>query len=152
MQLQRILVTVDLSRFDQPAMEMATSLARHSGATLVIVHVHESPTAYGGDVYQGELNPPEEKLRQMLGAIVPHDAGVAYEHHLIQGEGMAALENSDIARTIVRFADLRDVDLIVTSTHGRTGLRRILMGSVVEQIVSQSTRPVLTVKLPKQPT
>lgn len=149
--LQRILVAVDLSRFDGPALEMATSLARDSGARLMIVHVHEPPTAYGGDVYEGELNPPEKKLRQMLAEIVPRQAGVACEHHLIQGEGKAALENSDIARTIVRFADLWDVDLIVVSTHGRTGLRRILMGSVAEQIVSRSTHPVLTVKLPEQP-
>lgn len=150
MQLQRILVTVDFSKYDQPALEMATSFARDSGATLLIVHVHESPMAYGGDVYDGELNPSESKLRQMLAAIVPADASVVHEHHFIQGEGTASLADTDIARAITQFADEKDVDLIITSTHGRSGLRRTLMGSVADKIIGRATRPVLTVKLPKQ--
>lgn len=151
MQLQRILVTVDFSKYDQAALDMATSLARDSGAKLLIVHVHESPMAYGGDVYNGELNPSEEKLRRMLAAIFPADASVAHEHHFIQGEGTASLADTDVARAISRFADENDVDLIVTSTHGRSGLRRAFVGSVVEKFVARATRPVLTVKLPKQP-
>ena len=150
-QLKRILVAVDLSKYDQPALEMAASLARDSGAKLLIIHVHESPMAYGGDVYDGELNPSEEKLRQMLAAIMPDDASVAHEHHFIRGEGTAAIADTDIARAICGFADEQDVDLIVTSTHGRSGLRRALVGSVAEKVVSHATRPVVTVKLPKQP-
>ena len=151
MEFQQILVAVDFSKYDQPAMEMATMLARDSGAKLLIVHVHESPLAYGGDVYEGELNPSKEKLRQMLAAIVPTDQTVAHEHCLIHGEGTSTLEDTDIARAIASFADQHEVDLIVTSTHGRSGLRRIFMGSVAEKIVSRSARPVLSVKLPQEP-
>ena len=151
MQLKRILVTVDFSKYDHPAVQMATSLARDNAAILLILHVHESPMAYGGAVYQGDLNPSEQKLRQMLTAIVPEDANVAYEHHFIQAEGTAPLADTDIARAICRFAEQQQVDLIVTSTHGRSGLRRTFLGSVAEKIVARASRPVLTVKLPGQP-
>lgn len=151
MRLRRIAVTVDFSAYDRPALEMATSLARDSGAKLLIVHVHESPMAYGGDVYQGDLNPSTAKLREMLAAVVPNDREIPCEHHLIAGEGTSTLEDTDVARAIARFADQHDVDLIVTSTHGRSGLRRVLLGSVAEKIVSRSARPVLTLKLPQQP-
>ena len=124
--MQRILVTVDFSKFDEPTLEMATSL------------------------YDGELNPSEEKLRQMLVAIVPDDASVAHEHHFIQGGGTASLADTDIASAISRFADEKDVDLIVTSTHGRSGFLRAFVGSVAAKIVGRATRPVLTVKLPQQ--
>ena len=147
MRLQQILVTVDFSKYDEPALETATSLARESGAKLLIVHVRESPMSYGGEVYQGDLNPPPEKLQQMLGAIMPSDRSVPHEHHLLQGAGTASLEDSDIANAIIRFADEHDVDLLVTSTHGRSGLRRMFLGSVAEKLISRSTRPVLTVKL-----
>lgn len=82
--------------------------------------------------------------------IVPDDAKVAHERHFIQGEGTASLADTDIARAISRFADEKDVDLIVTSTHGRSGFLRALMGSVAPKVVGRATRPVLTVKLPNQ--
>jgi nucleotide-binding universal stress UspA family protein len=151
MELKRILVTVDFSKYDQPAVEMATSLARDCGASLLILHVHESPMAYGGAVYEGDLNPSEQRLRQMLAAIAPEDTAINYEHRFIYAEGTATLADTDIARAICRFADDENADLIVVSTHGRSGLRRTLMGSVAEKIVARATRPVLTVKLPSQP-
>jgi nucleotide-binding universal stress UspA family protein len=66
---------------------------------------------------------------------------VTVEHHLKEG---------DPATEILRLAEERKVDVIVMGTHGRTGLGRLLMGSVAEQIVRKAPCPVLTVRLPQR--
>jgi nucleotide-binding universal stress UspA family protein len=104
------------------------------------VHVEELPVAYGGgEAYYGTLGPTPQELRMMLEAIRPTDPTVACEHHLIPGEPASAL---------VGFAEEKNVDLIVMGTHGRTGLKRILMGSVAEAVVRSAPCPVLTYRQP----
>jgi nucleotide-binding universal stress UspA family protein len=138
MKLKKILFPTDFSHTGDAALEMASALARDSGATILIVHVEESPNVYaGGEFYYGIPNPPTEELRRMLEEVRPVDAGVAYEHRLLSG---------DPAGTIVRLAEEEDVDMIVLGTHGRTGLLRMLMGSVAEAIVRHAKCPVLTYK------
>jgi len=68
---------------------------------------------------------------------VPTDPAVPYEHHLLIGNPATA---------IVHLAETENVDLIVLPTHGRTGLMRLLMGSVAEEVVRKARCPVLTVK------
>jgi nucleotide-binding universal stress UspA family protein len=117
---------------------MATSLARDSGAKLLIVHVEEPPTAYGGgELYYGIPEPVTEDLRKMLTKVVPTDPQVPFEHRLITGEP---------AEAVVRLAKDEGVDLIVMGTHGRSGISRLLMGSVAEAIVRRAPCPVLTYK------
>jgi len=70
---------------------------------------------------------------------VPSDPSVSFEHKLLAGDPAAA---------IVEAADQENVDLIVLGTHGRTGLTRLLMGSVAENVVRKAKCPVLTVKHP----
>jgi nucleotide-binding universal stress UspA family protein len=117
---------------------MATSLARDAGATLIIAHVEEAPHVYaGGEFYYGIPNPPTDELRRMLEEVRPTDPAVPYEHRLLSGEPAA---------TIVRLAKDEGVDMIVMGTHGRTGLLRMLMGSVAEAVVRRADCPVLTYK------
>ena len=119
---------------------MATALARDAAAKLVIVHAEEPPAAYGGgDLYYGMPEPARDELLKMLHKVEPTDPAVSYEHRLITG---------DPAHAIVRFAKDEDIDMIVMGTHGRTGLRRLLMGSVAEAIVRRAGCPVLTYKQP----
>ena len=135
---KKILFPTDFSHTGDAALEMATSLARDTGATLMIAHVEEAPNVYaGGEFYYGIPNPPTEELRRMLEEVKPTDPGVKYEHRLLTG---------DPASTIVRLADEEDVDLIVMGTHGRTGIIRVLMGSVAEVIVRRAKCPVVTYK------
>jgi nucleotide-binding universal stress UspA family protein len=134
--LSRILVPVDFSEFDAPALALATSLAKGSGAELLIVHVEESPAAYGeGALYYGLPQPSMDTLRQMLQDLHPPDATVRHQHQFLRGQP---------ADTIVGTAATEKVDLIVMSTHGRTGLFRLLMGSVAESVVRSAPCPVLT--------
>lgn len=134
----KILFPTDFSTLGQTALEMATSLARDRGAKLLIVHVEEPPVAYGG----GEMNygieePNRGELQRMLSEVVPTDTTVGYEHRLCTGSPAGA---------IVHLAEKEGVDMIVMPTHGRTGLVRLLMGSVAEEVVRKAKCPVLTVK------
>ena len=138
MKAKKILFPTDFSHTGDAALALATSLARDTGATLLIVHAEEPPTAYGGgELYYGIPEPATEDLRKMLHKIEPTDPAVPFEHRLITG---------DPAHAVVRLAKEEDVDMIVIGTHGRTGLSRMLMGSVAEAIVRRAECPVLTYK------
>ena len=138
MNAPKILYPTDFSTTGQTALEMATSLARDRGATLIIMHVEEPPMAYGGgELYYGIEEPDREDLRRMLAEVVPTDPAVPCEHRLMIGSPATA---------IIEMAEREGVELIVMATHGRTGLLRVLMGSVAEEVVRKAKCPVLTVK------
>jgi len=143
MHADKILFPTDFSPASEKALSWATSLARDSGATITIVHVEEPPLAYGGgEMYIG-LNEQatEGELRRLLVQVVPHDHQVPFEHKLLVGNP---------ADAIVHAAEEENADLIVMGTHGRTGLTRLLMGSVAEAVVRRAKCPVLTVKQPAE--
>jgi nucleotide-binding universal stress UspA family protein len=134
----KILFPTDFSTTGRPALEMAASLARDRKARLLIVHVEEPPVAYGGgEFYYGSLEPDHAELERMLKDVVPTDSAVPVEHRMIVGSPAAS---------IVYLAEKEGVDLIVMPTHGRTGLSRLLMGSVAEEVVRKAKCPVLTIK------
>ena len=138
MTAHRILFPTDFSTAGQAALEMATSLARDRGAKLLIAHVEEPPMAYGGgELYYGIEQPNRDDLRRMLAEVLPTDPAVGYEHRLMVGSPATA---------IVHLAEKEAVDMIVMPTHGRTGVLRLLMGSVAEEVVRKAKCPVLTVK------
>jgi len=142
MQAKKILFPTDFSTSSDAALKYATTLARDMGATLVIVHIEEPPAAYGGgEMYYGLPDPDVAALKKMLEAIKPTDPAVTFEHRLVTGQP---------AREIVELAKEDGVDLIVMGTHGRTGLGRILMGSVAEAVIRRAPCPVFTFKEPPQ--
>ncbi len=138
MNLKSILVSTDFSTCSESALAMATALARDSGAKLFIVHVEEIPLATGSAEYLYSVpEPATAELKKLLSEVVPKDPNIPYEHHLLAG---------DPAEAIIRMAEQENIDMIVIGSHGRTGLTRLLMGSVAEAIVRRATCPVLTVK------
>ncbi|MFV1967344.1 MAG: universal stress protein [Pirellulaceae bacterium] len=142
MKASKILFPSDFSHTGDAALALAASLARDTGATLLIVHVEEPPIAYGGgELYYGISNPATEDLRRMLNEVRPTDPGIPCEHFLITG---------DPATAIARFAEEQGVDFIVMGTHGRTGLSRLLMGSVAESVVGRAKCAVLTLRQPAE--
>jgi nucleotide-binding universal stress UspA family protein len=137
---RKILFPTDFSHTGDAALELATTLARERGATLLIVHVQEPPAAYGcGEMYYGMPDPVTEDLEKMLERVVPTDADVPFRHMMVTGEPATA---------ITRIAEDEGVELIVMGTHGRTGLMRLLMGSNAEMVVRHAKCPVLTYKQP----
>jgi len=120
---------------------MALTLARDYGARLVLCHVHQLPTVVYGEFGVAPPEPPEtvDELRERLSRLRPADPTIPVEHHMIEGEP---------AQEIVRLAADSHCDMIVLGTHGRTGLARLLMGSVAEQVMRRAPCPVLTIKTP----
>jgi len=135
--IHTVLHPTDFSLRSDRALELACSLVRDYGGRLVLLHVLPAPVAVG------PLSPDPDALRagarnQLDQIAIPaHDVPV--ERRLAEG---------DPATEILRVSGEVAADLIVMSTHGRTGLGRLLMGSVAEQVMRQATCPVLTVRTP----
>jgi universal stress protein A len=138
--IRTILHPTDFSPYSNYAFRLACSLARDYGAKVVVLHVAEPPMAFATEGVL--IQPPEthlESIREELEQVRPNDPNFPVEHRLVQGESVAE---------ILAVADEIKSDVIVLGTHGRTGLGRLLMGSVAEQVVRQAKCPVLTVKTP----
>jgi nucleotide-binding universal stress UspA family protein len=130
-----ILFPTDFSTASDAALVHAESLARQMNARLLIVHVEEPPLAYGGgELYYGLPEPSSERILKMLEDVKPSDPSVPYTHRLTMG---------DPAGEVVRIAEDEGVEMIIIGTHGRTGMTRLLMGSVAEAIVRRAPCPVL---------
>jgi universal stress protein A len=130
-----IVFPTDFSTASDAALVHAAALARQSGGRLLIVHVEEPPLAYGGgELYYGLPEPSSERILKMLEDVRPADPAVPFTHRLTMG---------DPAAEIVRIAGDENAEMIVLGTHGRTGITRLLMGSVAEAIVRRAPCPVL---------
>ena len=130
-----ILVPTDFSTASDAVLPQAEALAKQKSASLLILHVEEPPLAYGGgELYYGLPEPNSERILKMLDNVRPSDQTVAFTHRLAMG---------DPAGEIVRIAAEEGVEMIVLGTHGRSGLTRMLMGSVAESVVRRAPCPVL---------
>ena len=130
-----ILVPTDFSTASDAALPHAEALAKQKSASLLILHVEETPLAYGGgELYYGLPEPTSERILAMLEQVRPSDPTVAFTHRLTMG---------DPAGEIVRIAAEEGAEMIVLGTHGRSGMSRMLMGSVAEAVVRRAPCPVL---------
>jgi len=143
--IRTILHPTDFSQYSDYAFLLACALARDYADRLIVLHVLERPVlTYSGVMTAPPPPPPSPEQRrsvqEQLHRILPSDPTIAVEHLLVEG---------DPATGILQVAQERQCDLIVMGTHGRTGLGRLLMGSVAEQIVRKASCPVLTLKTPQ---
>ncbi len=120
---------------------MAYSLARDHGARLILLHVVPAGTyeiTNLAQLGQGEsMQQFEEGIRRELQNLCPPDGRVQPDYKLAEGDPAAAIN---------KVAEETAANLIVLGTHGRTGLRRVLMGSVAEHVLRSAPCPVLVVK------
>jgi nucleotide-binding universal stress UspA family protein len=141
--IRTILHPTDFSERSGSALRLACALTRDYGARLVVLHVATPP-----DVIYSEgalpLDPEVfyREAKERLDRLEVPEGNVRAERRFEEG---------DPATEILRVAPEVNADLIVMGTHGRTGLGRLLMGSVAEQIVRKASCPVLTVKTPFAP-
>ena len=136
-----ILCPIDFSADSEATLSLASTLAEIWNAQLHLVHVHEIPfaTADGGLVFRGSLEECTTAEAKQLARVRPTKDGLC-QHYLTVGEP---------ADELLCYADAHKIDLIVLGTHGRTGIRRLLMGSVAEAVVRGASCPVLTLKIPR---
>lgn len=143
--IHKILHPTDFSKGAEPATELAIEMARRFDAELTFLHVYGTPVQMGpfGDGY---ALPPEllQKLREdterALEGLVLRATYAGVRARTLSTDG-------NVAESIVSLAG-DNVDLIVMGTHGRTGLKHLLLGSVAERILRSAPCPVLTVREP----
>lgn len=136
--IQSILTPTDFSDRASKALKYAVSFARAYKAKLILLHVVE-PVSYAGEYgYLSLENQAAEAAKELdkVKATIGDDVPV----ECVTRIGRAFQE-------VTEFADEKNVDMLVISTHGYTGLKHVLMGSVAEQIVRYAPCPVLTVRL-----
>lgn len=125
---QRVMVPLDGSELAQVALGHALDLCQACDATLVLLHVR--------DARQGSA----EASQRYLEFLRRQHAGrnVAIE---------LALREGPVAEAIIRAADEQKIDVIAMATHGRSGLQRVVYGSVAEQVLHHSAKPVLLIRV-----
>ncbi|HMF12052.1 MAG TPA: universal stress protein [Gemmataceae bacterium] len=135
--IRTIVHPTDLPEQSSNAFELASALARDYDARLVLLHI-AAPTEVVGEavVVTAPADNQEELRDKVLGATEPH-TDHRVEHRFTQG---------DAATEILRAAQEERADLIMMSSHGRTGLGQL--GSAAEQVVRKAPCHVLTVEFP----
>ena len=150
LQLKRILLPTDFSGCANYALPYAAAIARAVGATIICVHVVEPivpAVGYSGLAEPMPIADMSEQLEDSAERELPQFAECDDFHGLRIEE---VIVHGDAAAEIVRVASEQNVDLIVVSSHGRTGLGRIIFGSTAEAVVRHASCPVLVVKPPPQ--
>lgn len=148
MTLERILAPIDFSEHSRKALDYAAQWAERFGAALEILYVWSPPHYFSPDLMLSVPGWSATNLEQQArdGAIKE------MERFLRDFERPTLMLKSTIdvgrpASSIVRVAEENRVDLIVMGTHGLTGIGRLLVGSVAQEVVAKAPCPVLTVKL-----
>jgi nucleotide-binding universal stress UspA family protein len=133
-----ILFTTDFSPASGVAWEVAGALARDYRSRVIVAHVLE-PTAVGFNEFAPYAGHEEDRAAALanLQSIQAPSPRVALEYRLLEG---------DPAQAINEAAAEIGADLIVMGTHGRTGLSRLLMGSVAEEVLRTAPCPVMTIR------
>ncbi len=151
--IRRVLVPIDFSPSSRAALEYATFLAGKLGASLEALHVWEPPGYgyVGPDTLAllpvGPGQPGWEQTRIEVRRELDHFLAKAPAKPQELSVRVEAGEPSDAILNVARDSG---ADLIVMGTHGRTGLSRLLIGSVAEAVLRRSTCPVLTVRVPSK--
>lgn len=147
---RRILVPLDGSRLAEAAIPHATGAARCFGSSITMIQV-VSPitaataidplTAAGAEaaLAMESVEASEEAAADYLADVVqrPDFQGIPVQTEVVRGSA---------ASEIVRRAKAGDIDLIAMSTHGRTGLGRLVFGSVADQVLREAGLPILLIR------
>ena len=138
---RRILVPIQFSRrLPGAELEIAREIARANGAKILLLHVVPLSTAIAADAsfaaqyYVEAQKDAELKLRKMA------------KSRLKNLDVEIVVEISSPATMIVKQAAKLRADLVIIATHGRTGLKRYLLGSVAEHVVARCPCPLLTIR------
>ncbi|HEV2696388.1 MAG TPA: universal stress protein [Terriglobales bacterium] len=140
-ELKNLLFATDFSDASQAALPYVTALSVRYGSTIHLVHVLPEVTflrpgapdpAVMGSIYEDAHSDAQEKIQRISDRL----KGFSHMTHVRHGE---------ICEVLSEIIKEQKIDLVVAGTHGRTGLGKLVMGSVAEQILRATTCPVLTV-------
>lgn len=140
--VDHVLAPVDLSAQSETIADYAAELAETYNARLTLLHVVEQaayPTVYGVDPITPELPNVEAKAREAMEELGERVRQQAPDVQTVVTTGYAA-------RDIVDYVEDHNADMVVMATHGRTGLKRFVIGSVAEKVVRTAPCPVFTLR------
>ena len=147
--IKNVLVATDFSAPSDTALNYARAMARSFGAKLHVLHVFEPLWITSADVVGGGvalatmIQGLEDTARKQL------DEAVTDQDRRELGAVSEMVTSESPAREIANYAGGHKVDLVVIGTHGRSGISRMLIGSVAEKVVRLAPCPVLTVHHPE---
>lgn len=145
--IKRILFCHDFSETADFAFPYAVSMAEKFSAQLYIIHVVEEVFQHwmepflAGDSMVKIFEEIDKKAKEQLEDICKSMAAKLKEYYPIIAKGIPFWE-------ILHTADEKEIDLIIMGTHGRTGLGRVLFGSVAQRVVRKAKCSVLTMRMP----
>ena len=145
--IRKILAPTDLSKLSRPALRHALELAVEQGATVIVFHViSEDSDWFAGD---DRLNPAIAFLPQQRERL--HEFMKENFADLMDKVELTEIVEAGVPyNRIVEKAQSENADLIVMSTHGRTGFEQVLLGSVTAKVVARAACPVLSIRPPKE--
>lgn len=148
---KKILVPLDGSELSEGVLPHVAALARCTGAQVVLLRVVTQPmyeTVFGDTVLSHTSAPPEES------GVRAHADGylqrVAFDYFANDSHVTYDVTNGPVADSILDYAAGIQADLIAMSTHGRSGLARMVIGSVADELVRRAHLPVLLVRPEEQ--
>lgn len=142
--IKRILVPIDFSEYCTQALSHAHELAVEHGAEVDLLHVVEEmafPAFYqiGEAALYGEVSSLRDRAMEALADCAGSDGAD------LSGETGFHVEEGRPAEKIIEIASAQDSDLIVISTHGLSGIERVLMGSVAQTVIQEAPCPVFVI-------
>ena len=148
LQLRTILLPTDFSGCANYAVAYAAAIGRAARAKIICIYVLEPMVPAVG--YTGLADPmPIADISEQLEDSAERELPQVVHCEELRGlEVEEVIAHGDASAEIVRVAAEREVDLIVISSHGRTGLGRMIFGSTAEAVVRHARCPVLVVKPP----
>ena len=146
---KKVLVPLDGSGWSKRAVPHAADIARTNHAELILLHVFRPPASEYTD--QLSLAGQDAQIQQMREQMKQYLIGLRGE---LRGESITVrthmMEGAGVAHLICDYVDSEGIDLVVMSTHGRSGLAQFLFGSVANQIMQCVTVPVLLIHPEKE--
>ena len=149
LELHKILFPFDFSELSLHGLRYARSFAEGYSAELHVLHVVDEACLYWMAMGPNSVpvGPPPEELV----SVSTREMDKFIQEHLADA-GFPVITEVQLGRPfmdIIRYAREKDIDLIVLGTHGRSGLKHVLLGSVAERVVRKATCPVLTIRHPE---
>ncbi|MCE1188380.1 MAG: universal stress protein [Ignavibacteria bacterium] len=145
--IRKILVPVDFSENSKAALEYAHSFIKMFNAELILTHIIE-PIVYPPDFSLGQITLPTDDLKEIENRVRSELAKWAEDERNVGIKTKSIIATGKPFLEIIQIAKDEDVDLIIISSHGHTGMEHILFGSTSEKVVRKAPCPVLTVRVP----
>jgi nucleotide-binding universal stress UspA family protein len=135
--MRRVLIPLDGSSFSEQILEPVVPLVAALGARATLLHILSPRPMVGSGLKERRLISTRQQAIEYLRCVAQRHAGRMPEPVL------TALEDSQPANVIASLLSLGEYDAVAMATHGRSGLSRLIMGSVAEEVLQHASRPVL---------